>query len=219
MRGKLPSNKKEKPLPVLPSPRPRVLTPSPSHESLIASAATATANSAFFKDLPFEIRRKILLEAFGHVIVHMDLRLEHPILRSKDGADRNPPHYHRSHFGPPKATKEKLDTCKPKEWQWWSCVCHRAPPGRAGFGVKGAALTEPFEDQCRQGYDNWCEFWPGEKPGKCYIGVMGWLLSCRQACVLIIHFLDSASVHVTYTNVLPATPRPSMSYTPRTRSS
>lgn len=186
LREKLPSNKKEKPLPVLPSPRPRVLTPSPSHESLIVSAATATENSPFFQNLPFEIRRRILLEAFGNVIVHMDLRLEHPILRRKDGPDSNPPHYHQSPFEPP---KEQLDTWKPKEWQWWSCVCHRAPPGRAGFELKEMAFTEPFEDRCREGYDMWCEFWPGEKPGKCHIGVMGWLLSCRQACVFIIPFL------------------------------
>ncbi|KFY70416.1 hypothetical protein V499_09185 [Pseudogymnoascus sp. VKM F-103] len=61
----LPKWDQEPPLPTLPPTRPRVLTPSPSRETLTSSAASATSTSAFFQTLPFEIRHKILKEAFG----------------------------------------------------------------------------------------------------------------------------------------------------------
>ncbi|KFX94830.1 hypothetical protein V490_04145 [Pseudogymnoascus sp. VKM F-3557] len=71
-------------LPFLPQRRPRVLTPSPSRESLVLSAEAATSNSAFFQKLPTEIRRKILKEAFGMFAMHMHLSLEYPRIPIKD---------------------------------------------------------------------------------------------------------------------------------------
>ena len=176
IREKLAIEKKRPPLPILDSQRPCILTPSASHESLILSAAPATANSAFFQRLPFELRQKILIEALGNRTVHMDLRFDRPMLvpqnRQQDVA-----RCHANVAAP--SLKPKPDRSKPKRWLWWSSVCHRAGPG--GFG--SPMSEEAYEDECRQGESSWCEFWPGEKPGKCFIGAMGWLLSCRQAFV------------------------------------
>ncbi|KEZ43826.1 hypothetical protein SAPIO_CDS3983 [Scedosporium apiospermum] len=63
--------------PVLPEERPRPLTASSSNESLVHSAAGSTASSLFFR-LPYEVRRKILIEAFGERILHINLTFGHP---------------------------------------------------------------------------------------------------------------------------------------------
>jgi hypothetical protein len=164
--------------PMLASPRPRVLTPSPSHESLILSAAPATANSAFFYRLPFEIRHKILREALGNRTVHMDLSFDHPV-QPLQKRQQDMPHCHANVT--PLRFRPRLDKLKPKRWQWWSCECHRSTP--SSFDTPD--WNEPCDDECQQGTSDWCSLWPGEKPGKCFVGAMGWLLSCRQALVLI----------------------------------
>lgn len=166
--------------PILPLQRPCVLTPSPSRESLLLSVASATANSAFFQRLPFELRHKILIEAFGNHTVHMDLCFDHPVLPLRKH-QQDATHCHAN--VPTPSLRPRLDKSKPKRWVWWSSVCHRASPGlfRTPMG------DEPYEDACRQGASDWCEFWPGAIPGKCFVGAMGWLLSCRQALVPTFH--------------------------------
>lgn len=162
--------RKEDGLPFLPAQRPRILTPSPSHEFLVPSVASAAAKSSFFQRLPFEIRHKILTEAFGDMTVHMDLRYDRPPVPS-----RGPKFSHAGVHAP--GGRPKLDKSKPKQWRWWSSVCHRSAPIPLGESWS----TKPFEDGCRWGEGYWCESWPGETQHKCFIGAMGWLLSCRQA--------------------------------------
>jgi hypothetical protein len=55
---------------------------------------TATADSPLFMRIPAEIRRRILIEAFGERPMHFDLRLEHPPSLSK--AHPPPPKYDRA---------------------------------------------------------------------------------------------------------------------------
>ncbi len=172
LRANLPESKKEKPLPCLPLQRRHDITRSPSPESLNLSALSSTAESAFFCYLPFEVRRMILVEAFGNRVIHMDLHLDHPTLCRKPGKGIS--HYHAD------VAPTIPDALKPKEWQWWSSVCHRAPP-TIEFPTEMKACTELFADACREGSGFWCDSWPGLEPSNCHIGVMGWLLSCRQA--------------------------------------
>ncbi|OTA87989.1 hypothetical protein M434DRAFT_80712 [Hypoxylon sp. CO27-5] len=144
-------------VPWLPNERPRPLT-------AIASSPAATADSAFFQRLPAEIRHCILVEAFGERTLHVDLRREHPL--KKDGGivnTRPKRHANAQLFHP-----SLRDETQPKEWTWWSCVCHRLPP-----------------------YS--CELYPGILPDKCFIGVRGWLLACRQAYIEGIHVLYSTN--------------------------
>ncbi|KAM0258608.1 hypothetical protein ACHAQJ_003779 [Trichoderma viride] len=192
------------PHPKLPSQRRAQLTPTPSHENLIPSTNVATAGSSFFTKLPLEIRRKILIEAFGGQTVHMDLIYDHPLLPPEDQPDD-------SHEEPQKRRSRahgnlnvnlnsvrcdiqnlRLDDSRPKEWTWRSSVCHRNPPAswRPGQGV------QPAEDYCRFGQTQWqrtCLVWPGEFPTKCLVGAMGWLRSCRQAYVEGIDILYSTN--------------------------
>jgi hypothetical protein len=178
-------------LPTLPQTRPRVLTPSPSRENLTLSATAATSNSSFFQKLPFEIRHKILEEAFGNYTMHMHLSYDIPkvplSIRQQD-----PEHTHANirKVPPRPQPQSKFSIPKKKTWQWWSCICHRATPRSISQWQARTWLERPCYDGCYTTiHSTWCEFWPGEAPGKCFLGVMGWLLSCRQASVPLFQSL------------------------------
>ena len=53
-------------------------------------------------------------------------------------------------------------------WHWWSIVCHRRPS------------TAFFHDTCKEGLAPCC-LYRGPCPELYFIGVMGWLVSCRSA--------------------------------------
>ncbi|KAH6608520.1 hypothetical protein Trco_001866 [Trichoderma cornu-damae] len=189
------------PPPKLPSRRRAQLSPTPSHESLISSAAAAAAKSPFFTKLPAEIRRKILIEAFGGRTVHMDLVYDHPLLPRRDQPEKSPrslaewPHGNLNvdlSSGGCDVGYLRLDDSRPKEWAWRSSVCHRNPPFRCRPGEE----LQPAEDYCRFGQTKrrrMCLSWPGDFPSKCLIGAMGWLCSCRQAYVEGIDVLYSTN--------------------------
>jgi hypothetical protein len=144
-------------LPVLPAKRQHILTPSPSRENLKIHHGKGSSAS-FFQRLPFELRREIYLIAFGNRTVHMDLEYNYAEPTGKGHARRD------------RDAKFALDRSVPPEWRWWSSVCHRNP------------VADIWLDQCRSG-DNYamCYMFPGKWPDKCYLGLMGWLLTCRQA--------------------------------------
>ncbi|KAF5536909.1 hypothetical protein FNAPI_11588 [Fusarium napiforme] len=175
-------------MPRLPDPRPYTLTPSPSQDQI-----TTLAETVLFFRLPLELRRKILIHAFGDRTVHMDLSLAHPLrepindersaYRSTNPADRF--HHDAMHLWP--YTKENLglDTSRPKCWQWRGCVCHRLPPPRFKITVNFHTIVKPADDRCCEGWAAYCALWTKrtDKPDSCWIGAMGWLLTCRQAYV------------------------------------
>lgn len=155
------------------------------------------ANGTFFTTLPPEIRQDILAKAFGHQTIHIDLSLDHR-LHSMAEADRP---FHRiagrriqtTNSSPPHANVCEaclrffvVNDVTPQEWTWFSCVCHRHRPemrppslGRREhipFRIEG----DPDRDQCLNGTAS-CSEWPRNWPSTCYIGIHGWLLSCRQA--------------------------------------
>ncbi|KAK5991786.1 hypothetical protein PT974_07820 [Cladobotryum mycophilum] len=181
--------------PTLPSERPGQLTPSPSCENLASQSIEAQAESSFFRKLPIEIRRAILMEAFGNRTLHMDLVYDHP---ASDNADETSVQYlsHTAH-GDMKVMRKRngfdfiVDESRPKQWNWHSSICHRTPPQCMPFPEK---MVQPGEDHCRFGWNgHGCSFWPGEYPAKWLIGVMGWLLSCRQAYAEAIDILYSTN--------------------------
>ncbi|RFU76615.1 hypothetical protein TARUN_5641 [Trichoderma arundinaceum] len=190
------------PPPKLPSERRAHLTPTPSRESLRPSTdVAATAESSFFTKLPLEIRRKILIEAFGGQTVHMDLIYDHPPLpREEQQSKDSQTGRCRSHgnlninlnAGTCDIRNLRLDDSRPKEWAWRSSVCHRNLPVPCRPGQE----VQPGEDYCRFGQSPWhrtCSIWPGEFPTKCLVGAMGWLCSCRQAYVEGIDILYSTN--------------------------
>lgn len=166
-------------IPLLPATRPSTLTPSPSKECLVPAQ-----ECLFFRRLPAELRREILVQAFGDRRVHMDLSFVHPVDMASDrrtGTWRDVPHAGL----PAYLGTVNWDTSVPKSWQWWSSVCHRGPPKHLQtFADRHRQVDAgPAMDLCRFGGPHSCPDWPGEYPLKCKIGAMGWLLACRQASV------------------------------------
>lgn len=149
----------------------------------------ATANSGFFQRLPPDIRRLILIEAFGDRIVHVDLRLlefgglleEYDLIHgSNRGSDRH------------KDGKSTLTSSfdAPPQWRWYGCVCHREPERHVRKRtLMNKSLSPPWFDACLDTARDSvitrsrrvCGQWSGEEPRKCQVGAMGWLRTCRQA--------------------------------------
>lgn len=129
----------------------------------------ACQNGPFFEKLPAEIRRQILIEAFGDRVVHID------VVR---GATQNQDHSQHRHGRWPSdnSLQDRLD-----QWILRGSVCHRNPP----YPGRLCDQVQPSQDRCRFGRtpDDACKLWPGDHPSKCAVGAMGWLISCRQAWV------------------------------------
>lgn len=176
--------RKDQPPPKLPSERTHQLTPTPSHEALAFSSSGAVTESAFFQKLPVELRRSTLIEAFGGPVVQMDLNYDYPPSPHRsETADTDLQIAHcdmnMDWYGGKDGPQPRLDESQPKQWLWQSSVCHRNPPNPPLPGH----TVPPSHDLCRIGQTgcNLCELWPGSFPLKCFIGAMGWLLTCRQA--------------------------------------
>lgn len=170
------------PLPFLP--------PSPSSgESTTAqdvvTTATSSHNGIFFERLSPDLRRMILIEAFGDRAVHMDLRYDRP-LRARSRRKTMPVHAGGVDIlyngNPP-----SRDSKQPRAWRYYSCVCHRDPVGLVdhsrGAGISEDLPSHPATDSCLCRRLQSCDRPPGdtEDISRCFLGVMGWLLSCREA--------------------------------------
>ncbi|KAJ9418891.1 hypothetical protein QL093DRAFT_2640864 [Fusarium oxysporum] len=169
-------------IPLLPNPRSRLLTPSPSTEDIATQAQIAPVFT-----LPPELRRKILDEAFDDRTIHIDLVLKYP-LRLQRSDRRYPEHRFTTNYGhcwPETSGNLCLDRSQPKHWQWRGCVCHRLPPPQYCRDETVPGWEQPADDFCCEGESHHCELWVKtlKDPKCCFKGVMGWLLSCRQAYV------------------------------------
>ncbi|KAH7322893.1 hypothetical protein B0I35DRAFT_407314 [Stachybotrys elegans] len=160
------------PPPFLPDPRPRSLTPPPSR-------GMPAQKSLLLAGLPAEIRRQILMQAFGGRVLHMNLIEEHPVvggLASKSNAQRQK-------RGSRAASGLRVDFESPKRWVWSGCLCQRNHPPAAS--IKPEEWTGhwvgPWADKCLETRVTHSVEPRSQWPQKYQIGIMGWLLSCRQA--------------------------------------
>ncbi|KFY44973.1 hypothetical protein V494_01226 [Pseudogymnoascus sp. VKM F-4513 (FW-928)] len=140
--------------------------------------------NTFFYRVPFEIRRQILMLAFGDQTVHMDLQYRYPFNLADDQSSYMRLHARiQSSLG---SRGPELIEGERRGWRWFSCKCHRFPPDTARLSLgrrrnyPWSHFRDPHIDNCLQGMGR-CDEWPGEWPVKCQIGIMGWLLSCKQA--------------------------------------
>ena len=125
--------------------------------------------SAWVLNLPAEIRRMILIAAFGDLTLHIQFDIYHVAKRPQGVVPQN-------HAGLPVPKSDQWrDPSKAPEYQWFSCVCHRMGPEADNNSVP------LWKDLCFSGEAEACELWPGETPHKCKVGALGWLRSCRQA--------------------------------------
>ena len=115
----------------------------------------ATASGAFFA-MPFELREQIYVAAFGGRTIHICHQ-------------KLPPTPGRSWYADYRGIRKR----KPSPtWAWWGSVCYRHPGLLACW------------DTCQDSfYPASCAFNPEDMPGELVIGIMGWLLTCRQALV------------------------------------
>lgn len=164
--------------PLLEDPRPRPLSPSPPIKCL-------QQQNALFGKVPYDIRRIILVYAFGKRRLHVDLCFDHP--DTPLTPDEPGENYHCGvAYDKPEWDRilRRRNHAEPKSWQWWSSICHRHRPDSLWIwqqlDLSGQAWG-PWLDNCRQGNAKHCHSWPGDLPSKCQVGIMGWLLSCRQA--------------------------------------
>lgn len=186
------------PLPFLPAP----LSPS---ESVAAQDAATTApaaphNGIFFERLSPDLRRMVLIEAFGDRAVHMDLRYDRPL--------RARPPRKTMHAGGVDVLDQGHSASrqmrKPRAWQWYSCVCHRNPVWfvERWHGAKldeGDMASHPALDSCLRRSAQSCDGPPGDTGdmSRCFLGVMGWLMTCRQAYVPVSPTTQGFSTPVT----------------------
>ncbi|KAL6921120.1 hypothetical protein FSST1_005146 [Fusarium sambucinum] len=190
-----------KKLPVLPSPRPRALTPDLSLESGAISAPTSRyQGSSFWFKVPPNIRRDILRLAFGDTRLHLFIDCDYPDVPHEPSQN-----FHcdiaRGPLDDKKRAKRRIkrlvDEAQPQKWQWWGSRCHRVHPSDAGnLGPMTRCGSQgPWADYCRNGGSaEICEAWRRQDgPSACHIGVMGWLLSCRQNYIETIDILYSTN--------------------------
>ncbi|KAH8899031.1 hypothetical protein GQ53DRAFT_363223 [Thozetella sp. PMI_491] len=172
------------PPPIVPAwtQRSRPLTPSSSDPDLVAATAAATAGSAFFQRLPPEIRRKVLVVAFGGRALHMSLEFGHPrqLIRTFDGNQWQTTRY----MNPgEKWSPQELhpDPGESQAWQWRGCRC-----------MNQLQMTGVYHQGCIPGMAR-CWQHEADVPWYHQIGAMGWLLACRQAYMEGIEVLYGAN--------------------------
>ncbi|EXK36066.1 hypothetical protein FOMG_09257 [Fusarium oxysporum f. sp. melonis 26406] len=189
-----------KQLPLLPNPRPRALTPSLTPgDKVISNLALRPLyqESCFWFKVPPNIRRDILRLAFGDTRLHIYMNRGYPdVLPEPDSKFHcrvvtEPENWGYQRF-------PVTDESQVEVWQWRGSRCHRYPPSIAmaqGPMTHGGSKG-PWIDFCRNGGDpDICEAWrEDEGPSACNIGVIGWLLSCRQNYMETIDVLYSTNM-------------------------
>ncbi|KAF4471199.1 hypothetical protein FALBO_1886 [Fusarium albosuccineum] len=180
-------------LPRLPTLRPRALTPSMDSASSKGPKALFQETCSWFR-LPPNIRSGILRLAFGDGRLHMHLGFSHP-----DAARQLSPDHHCGIDNVPSSRfrnrrERVIDSSRPKDWQWWSSVCHRLRPDGLPGPMTNGGLDGPWADHCRDGDARNCPVENGSgTPAECHVGVMGWLLSCRQNYAETVDILYSTN--------------------------
>ncbi|KAG4263909.1 hypothetical protein FPRO04_09237 [Fusarium proliferatum] len=180
-----------------PLPRPRCLTPSGfrdvTEEPGPPKPKPTFQHCAYYK-LPPDMRRYILILAFGNRRLHMDLSYDYPDISPELIQPLEKNHCGIALENMHSIKLRAVDDTKPRSWIWWGSVCHRLPPdhdvSRAGPMTLGGP-DGPWADTCSVGEALYCDSWPGSFPSKCWIGIVGWLLSCRQNYAEAIDILYS----------------------------
>ncbi|CRK39393.1 hypothetical protein BN1708_001610 [Verticillium longisporum] len=202
------SNRQDESIPPIlpPSAIRRPLTPSSAPGAAESAPAFAAQPSPFFT-LPFELRRQIFLYAFGRQTLHIDLAFRRPFAPAPlTTPEKERPHAHifcdHMYFHSGQGFRRiTVDKSSPKAWRWFGCVCHARAADVGSFDPSLTEVVDLSTDGCLTGRTD-CDAWPGEWPGRCFVGVMGWLLSCRQAYVEGVHVLYSTNIIHISSNLL-----------------
>lgn len=158
-------------MPCLPTPRPSALTPTPSTQDL----SSVSQITPIFSKLPTEIRRQTLVIAFGDHTLHMDLTLLPTLAPADFERFKGRCNLHTAYETQCYGSKDQS-----LSWQWRGYQCNRGLPAEYYTLVQFEEFEiAPADDECSRRthcYEN--------RINMCWVGAMGWLLACRQACVL-----------------------------------
>lgn len=143
-------------LPGLPTQRKYILTPSPSREEI---TDCLTPNDVFFAKLPRELRDQVYTAAFRDRTIHIDLKFTYPQLPN---ASRTFTHAQVNTNG------GRNPDLQPR-WAWWSSVYHRHPTAEASDDIYQSGSPR----------DIYKFFYSKEWPKECFLGIIGWLITCR----------------------------------------
>ncbi|KAF5618384.1 hypothetical protein F52700_12333 [Fusarium sp. NRRL 52700] len=168
-------------IPRLPSTRPRALTPpgfSDDDDKTLQRPAAAFQQSPWFK-IPANLRRDILRLAFGDRRLHMHLAFDPARRTVEDPRDLEA--YELGDPGDPDAPGLRRNL-----WSWSGCICARKYDPELGPMTRGGLNPGPWIDRC-------CDPVNVPKPPPENIGIMGWLLSCRQNYAEAIDLLYSTN--------------------------
>jgi hypothetical protein len=173
------------PPPFLPTPRSRPLTPE-FGESAGVHLRPQPQKCLLFAKVPGDLRLTILNMAFARRRIHMDLVFDNGLLHAYPSEKRHANISPHDYFW--------VDN---HAWRWAGSVCHRYDPIRPvredvlfpriePMAPTGSLLMYlnwqgPRYDYCMRGNNNHCPGEEGAWPGECQVGIMGFLLSCRQA--------------------------------------
>ena len=164
------------------------------------SIGPPSANNNPLGPLPPEIRRLIIIEAFGNRTLHMDLAFMQPPLRLPSSA----PLTHMNYMS------ERRMGGTPSRWEWWGWECQDGPLQVWDKPVDSDVnKTRPANDFCghlgRAHYD--CDLVrPTARPR--FLGVLGWLLSCRDTYLETVNVLyGNNTLHIARTYLFLGLPR------------
>ncbi|GAO17658.1 hypothetical protein UVI_02002190 [Ustilaginoidea virens] len=141
----------------------------PALASPHAQQPAAERGCRIFSRVPPEIRRQILVAAFGHQTIHMDLRFRPPLhLTDREPFDGWEVHARaRARAAQAPTGHPRPDRCQQeclRTWKWFSCVCHRWDPDRTAplslgrrQNYRWAQFGEPEADQCLGGSGRYFE--------------------------------------------------------------
>lgn len=153
----------------------------------VHSSVPATQRQSCFYLLPYELRRQILIYAFGGRQLHLDLSFKYSDAKSAQKRDKGSLRSCGIKSKYPGLTFEKLKLGlqRRKQWQWWGCECRRSSSDAQWMwsNEAGPAALGPWVDKCCDGCRQPHTSETAEMSQNYQIGIMGWLLSCRQAYV------------------------------------
>lgn len=153
--------------------------------NILEKLTPSESDYGLFHRLPLEIRHLILAEAFGFRTIHIDLSFGYPLERKETPSSTLLKERRHCDLG----SKLVPDENQPKGWQWFGCVCHRRSEWVAEECEEykfrwDARMPGVHDDGCLRGVICSCETGTEQdhELDPCFIGIMGWLLSCHSAC-------------------------------------
>lgn len=141
-------------------------------EGTSASSHAVVYSSALFQDVPYEVRQKILVFAFGERTLHIDLALVRPSQKKFHKET-----WQRRHARIP--AQYATDLTQPRNWAWRGSTCHCNSFQHEYWDRTDVILRSTYtKDGCLDGR-GYCDAYQGTMYELCCVGAVGWLLSCK----------------------------------------